>query len=121
MSIGPLRRSIGALGLVVLIPLAWMVAAETITPVDAATRAAIVLVGVTALGRLASLAVTALASSLEQVAAVDHDRQAAASGHRTDASGARPSGTDDPGSGSHSSEGALMPSVPGAPGADAGS
>lgn len=65
MSVGPLRRSVGALGLVALVPLAAMVVTGTLAPVDAARRAAVTLVVLLLLGRLAGRAVSHLATLVE--------------------------------------------------------
>lgn len=66
MSIGPLRRSIGALGLLALVPVAAMVVVGTLDPVDAAERSLVTLIGLLALGRLASWGVHGIASSIER-------------------------------------------------------
>lgn len=65
MSVGPLRRSVGALGLLALVPLAAMIVAGTLTPVDAARRATVTLVALLLLGRLAGRAVHHLATLVE--------------------------------------------------------
>lgn len=66
MSIGPLRRSVGALGLVALIPVAAMLVVGTLHPVEAAQRAVVTLAALLVLGRLASWGVDGMASSLER-------------------------------------------------------
>lgn len=74
MSIGPLRRSVGALGLLALVPLAGMLVVGTLDPVDAAQRALVTLIALLVLGRLASWGVHGLASAVERhPAAVDDD------------------------------------------------
>lgn len=66
MSIGPLRRSIGALGLLALVPVAGMLVAGTLDPVDAAQRSLVTLIGLLVLGRLATWGVHGIASSIER-------------------------------------------------------
>jgi hypothetical protein len=80
VSIGPLRRSIGALGLVALVPVAGMIVAGTLTPVDAARRAMVTLVALLLLGRLAGQGMNHLAAVLERTmdAAADETEPARA-------------------------------------------
>lgn len=66
MSIGPLRRSIGALGLLALVPVAAMLVVGTLDPVDAAQRSVVTLIGLLVLGRLASWGVHGIASAVER-------------------------------------------------------
>ncbi len=66
MTIGPLRRTIGVLGLIALAPLAWLLATGAVSPVDAATRAALTVVALTLLGRITGLGVDRMAASLER-------------------------------------------------------
>ncbi|MBW3657188.1 MAG: hypothetical protein KY457_01015 [Actinobacteria bacterium] len=66
MSVGPLRRSIGALGLLALVPVAAMLVVGTLDPVDAAKRSLVTLIGLLVLGRLASWGVHAIASTVER-------------------------------------------------------
>lgn len=66
MSIGPLRRSIGALGLLALVPVASMLVVGTLDPVDAARRSLVTLIGLLVLGRLASWGVHGIASAVER-------------------------------------------------------
>lgn len=78
MPVGPLRRSIGALGLIGLAPVAAMVAKGTLHPVDAAWRAVILLVGLLALGRVANWGMGQVASALERAnAAAEEEARAA--------------------------------------------
>lgn len=66
MSPGPLRRTFGALGLVALAAPAWMLARGVIEPRDAAIRAAVTLLVVIVLSRLAGWWLTSLAESFEK-------------------------------------------------------
>lgn len=68
MSPGPLRRLLGAVGLVLLAPIALRLVDGSMAPVDAALRAAATLLAVVVVGRL-------LGSWLGQVAH-GYDRQA---------------------------------------------
>lgn len=65
MSIGPLRRSVGAIGLVALVPVALMVVVGSVTAVDAAFRATATIVGVVVLGWVANWGIDRVASELE--------------------------------------------------------
>lgn len=65
MSIGPLRRLVGVVGLVALVPVLAMVARGELGLVDAAGRASITLVALLVLGRLVSWGVGAMASQVE--------------------------------------------------------
>lgn len=83
MTPGPLRRLIGAVGLVVLAPIAYRLVEGSMSPVDAALRAVATLVAVVLVGRL-------MGSWLGQVA-LAYDRQG---GHEDTPRGAAPSGED---------------------------
>lgn len=65
MSVGPLRRLVGALGLVALVPLLAMVSLGSLTPVDAAIRAAVMVAVLHVLGRIASWGMGMLAAHVE--------------------------------------------------------
>lgn len=66
MSPGPLRRLAGALGLAALLPTAAMLALGSITLADAAVRATVTLVGVTAIGRGAGWWLASMAAQIER-------------------------------------------------------
>lgn len=66
MSPGPLRRLAGGLGLAALLPTAVMLAAGSITLVDAALRALVTLVGVTVIGRVAGWWLSSMAVRFER-------------------------------------------------------
>ncbi|MEX1163762.1 MAG: hypothetical protein WEB03_09285 [Nitriliruptor sp.] len=66
MTIGPLRRTIGVVGLIALAPLAWLLATGAVSPVDAATRAVLTVVALTLIGRIAGMGVDRMAASLER-------------------------------------------------------
>ena len=83
MTPGPLRRLIGAIGLVVLAPIAYRLVEGSMSPVDAALRAVATLVAVVLVGRL-------LGSWLGQVA-LTYDRQG---GHEDAPRAAAPAGDD---------------------------
>lgn len=68
MSIGPLRRSTAALALLALAPLAAMLAAGSVTPVDAAWRGVVTVVTVLTLGRMASWGLSHAATAVERAA-----------------------------------------------------
>lgn len=70
MPIGSLRRSVGALGLVSLVPVAAMLLAGTLSPVDAARRVVLSVLAVLVLGRLAAWGIAATAASIEQAGPV---------------------------------------------------
>ena len=74
MSIGPLRRLVGAVGLIGLVPLLGMLAVGLLSPQDAAFRALVMVGGLLALGRFVSWGVGVLAA---QVESSDHERSAA--------------------------------------------
>lgn len=65
MSIGPLRRLIGALGLVALVPVLLMVSVGALSPVDAAVRALVMVAVLHVLGRAVSWGMTVLAATVE--------------------------------------------------------
>ena len=58
MSAGPLRRASGVLGLVALVPVLLQLAAGTLTPQDAALRAAVVGLVAVLLGNVARVVLT---------------------------------------------------------------
>lgn len=66
MSVGPLRRLTGAVGLIALLPTAWLLATNAITLTDAAVRMIVTLVVVVAVGRLIGMVVGGLAGSFER-------------------------------------------------------
>lgn len=68
MPVGPLRRFVGILGLVALVPTLLMVAQGEVSLVDAAVRATVTVVVVLALGRVVSWGMGALASDVESSA-----------------------------------------------------
>lgn len=65
MSIGPLRRSVGALGLLALVPIAAMLLLGSLSPVDAALRAVVVGLAVLVVGRVTGWGIDWLAATLE--------------------------------------------------------
>ncbi len=65
MRTGPLRRVAGTIGLLALAPTAWLLASGQLTVVEAAWRAAITLLLVMLLGRVAGWFVEALALSVQ--------------------------------------------------------
>lgn len=73
MSVGPLRRTTGIVGLVALLPILLQLAAGTVTPEDAALRSVAVALVVVFLGRLARVVLTRL---LRRVERRDEDRTA---------------------------------------------
>lgn len=81
MSPGPLRRLLGALGLVALAPIALRLVDGSMSPADAAVRAVMTLLAVVVLGRL-------LGTWLRQVAAT-YDRRDPAGGPTFDHAAAR--------------------------------
>lgn len=71
MSAGPLRRVIGALGLLAMAPIAVALAMGTVAVEDAATRAVAVGIVVVAVGRLARVVLSATVRRVESGATVD--------------------------------------------------
>lgn len=65
MSIGPLRRLVGILGLVALVPVLLMVGLGEIGLVDAAVRASVTVVTLLLLGRVVGWAMSTLAAQAE--------------------------------------------------------
>ena len=65
MRTGPLRRVAGTIGLLALAPTAWLLASGQLTVVEAAWRAALTLLLVMLLGRIAGWFVEALALSVQ--------------------------------------------------------
>jgi hypothetical protein len=65
MSAGPLRRTMAVLGLLALLPVAWLLATGALTPETAALRAGVVLVAVLVLGNLARLVLTGVLHTVE--------------------------------------------------------
>lgn len=66
MSAGPLRRLVGMLGLLALLPTAVMLTTATITPEDAALRGGATLVAALVLGRVAGWGLSLLAAEFER-------------------------------------------------------
>jgi hypothetical protein len=66
VTVGPLRRLAGALGLLALAPTAAMLAANLITPADAAVRAVVTLLGTMLVARVVSWWLALLAGNLER-------------------------------------------------------
>lgn len=66
MSAGPLRTFVASIGLIALVPIAWMVVHGDLAPVDAGIRAAVVLGAVLVVGRIVDMVLSALAASLER-------------------------------------------------------
>jgi hypothetical protein len=66
MSVGPLRRLAGTLGLLALAPTAAMLAAGLITPADAAMRAVVTLLGIMLIARIVGWWLALLAGNLER-------------------------------------------------------
>ncbi len=65
MSIGPLRRMVGAVGLIGLVPLLGMLVVGLLSPQDAAFRALVMVGGLLVLGRFVSWGVGVLAAQVE--------------------------------------------------------
>ncbi|QBI21254.1 hypothetical protein ER308_17875 [Egibacter rhizosphaerae] len=82
MDVGPLRRMIGALGLIGLAPTAWLLITGGISPPTAAIRGLATLVAVVLVGRLVGAVVRGLAGRVE------------ANGHTTTAPARGPSAQD---------------------------
>jgi hypothetical protein len=66
MSTGPLRRTIGAAGLLALVPVVVMLALGSITPEDAALRAVAIAVSVVVVGRVARMVLTTTLRRVER-------------------------------------------------------
>ena len=66
MSTGPLRRAIGLLGLVALVPVLLQLATGVITPEDAAVRGSSIAVTVVVLGRVAQYVLVRLLRRVER-------------------------------------------------------
>lgn len=94
MSVGPLRRSVGAVGLVALVPLAAMLATGALAPVDAARRAVVTLIVLLLLGRVAGRGLRHLATAVERAdrvgEAITPDAARAVPGDRERADGTAP-------------------------------
>lgn len=73
MSIGPLRRFVGVVGLVALVPMLLMVALGELSLVDAATRSGVMIAVLLVLGRFVSWGMGALASEVEATASPGTD------------------------------------------------
>lgn len=79
MNPGPLRRLVGTIGLLALVPIAWQLFTGGLEPSGAAVRAVAVLFAVVLVGRVATRYLDSIARSVEQhrttsggaVAAVD--------------------------------------------------
>lgn len=65
MSPGPLRRLVGGLGLVALVPVAWQLWIGGLDPVGAAARAVAVLVVVVTVGRVVARWLDSVARAVE--------------------------------------------------------
>ncbi len=81
MSPGPLRRLSGALGLLALLPTAYLLAVGAITLLEGAWRASATLLAVVVVGRLASWIITGLARSFERVPPGSEQEQDGGTGH----------------------------------------
>jgi len=68
MSTGPLRRLFGTLGLFALVPTAALLATGAVEPGEAALRAAVTVLAVVALGRVANWWLSSAASAFEREA-----------------------------------------------------
>lgn len=66
MSTGPLRRAIGALGMLALVPVLLQLASGAITPEDAAVRGVAIAVVVVLLGRIAQAVLARLVRRFER-------------------------------------------------------
>lgn len=66
MSSGPLRQVVGAVGLLCLLPTAWLLATGALTPVQSAVRALATLLGVLIVGRIAAWWLDSVARTLEK-------------------------------------------------------
>lgn len=66
MSVGPLRRLTGAIGLMALVPISTSVITDRIDVTTAALRAAAVLLAVVMLGRIANWTLSRLAATIER-------------------------------------------------------
>lgn len=66
MSAGPLRRTAAALGLLGLLPIAYLLIVGAITPEEAALRAVAVAVAVVLVGRLARVVLTRMLHRMER-------------------------------------------------------
>lgn len=66
MTIGPLRRSVASLGLLALVPIAWLLATGALSPEEAALRALIVTLVIVALGRVLGAVLTRQLRRLER-------------------------------------------------------
>lgn len=79
MNPGPLRRLVGTIGLLALLPIAWQLFVGGLDPAAAAVRAVAVLVVVVLVGRLTTRYLDAVANSVEQdLAAAGRPREGAA-------------------------------------------
>lgn len=77
MKTGPLRRAVGAVGLVALAPTAYMLAVDLITPQDAAVRAGATLAAVVVVGRVARWWLSATAAAFERSSPRPEDESSA--------------------------------------------
>jgi hypothetical protein len=66
MSVGPLRRTTGILGLIALLPILVQLATGTVTPEDAALRSVVVAAVIVALGRAARMVLSGLLARVER-------------------------------------------------------
>lgn len=76
MPIGPLRRFVGIMGLVALVPTLLMVARGEVSLVDAAARATVTVVVLLVLGRVVGWGMGALASDVESSSPAHPDGRA---------------------------------------------
>lgn len=79
MSAGPLRRLVGVLGLLALLPTAALLTAGTVTVEDAAVRAGVTLLAALVLGKVAGWGLEFLAGEFDR-AQGDGDRQPVTAG-----------------------------------------
>lgn len=68
MSTGPLRRLVGTLGLLALVPTAALLATGAVDPAEAAMRAAVTVLVMVALGRATNWWLSSAASAFERKA-----------------------------------------------------
>ena len=72
MSPGPLRRLLGALGLVALAPIALRLVDGSLSPADAAVRAVVTLLAVVVIGRIFGTWLRQVATTYERAPAGGH-------------------------------------------------
>lgn len=71
MTIGPLRRLVGAIGLVALVPLLVLVLLGSLSPVDAAQRGVVTVLVLLVLGRGVSWGLRVLAAEVDAAGGED--------------------------------------------------